>query len=130
MEDDEYIYDDDYPRKLLARQTSCEPQLTKNIVDEQPPPMPAIEFNDFHPDPDRSRLVLLDNHGHHRRRVVTRMDNRSPFPPGFVVGGPGGDPLGGELCGKHNLAILCSLSNRFPKLLLQTSSTFWASACC
>lgn len=64
-------------------------------VDEQQPPMPLIQFEEFNDGPERG-MAFLNDHGHHRRRVVTRMDNRSPFPPGFVVGGPGGDPLGGK----------------------------------
>ncbi|CAH0059445.1 unnamed protein product [Clonostachys solani] len=77
VDDEAFIYDDGFP------------------LDEQPPPMPALGWDSLNAESDRNRLVLLDNNGGNRRRILARMDNRSPFPigPGFVAGSPG-DPLG------------------------------------
>ncbi|KAF4459560.1 e3 ubiquitin- ligase huwe1 [Fusarium albosuccineum] len=68
MEDDEYLYDDEYP------------------LDDQPQPMPALGWDGLSPEEeDRHRhLFMMDNQS--RRRFLTRVDNRSPFPPGFMVG--------------------------------------------
>jgi E3 ubiquitin-protein ligase HUWE1 len=71
--------------------------LTRTIEDDQPAPMPALGWDglnadNMNADNHRNRLIVLDHHGNSRRR----MDNRSPFPPGFVVGSHG-DPLGGQL---------------------------------
>jgi hypothetical protein len=77
----------------------CRLTFSVFTVDEEAPPMPSIGWDDMNPDVDRNRLILLDNNGQSRRRVLTRMDNRSPFPPGqgFVVGShTGGEFLGGK----------------------------------
>ncbi|KAM5377384.1 hypothetical protein ACJZ2D_005065 [Fusarium nematophilum] len=68
MEEDEYLYDDEYP------------------LDDQPPPMPALGWDGLSPEEeDRHRhLFMMDSQS--RRRFLTRVDNRSPFPPGFMVG--------------------------------------------
>ncbi|RCI16673.1 hypothetical protein L249_2219 [Ophiocordyceps polyrhachis-furcata BCC 54312] len=67
MEDEEYIYDDDYP------------------LDEQPPPIPnTMSWDNFDPEDPQIQLMLLD--AGHRRSVLARMDNRSPFPPRFMAG--------------------------------------------
>ncbi|KAF5020000.1 hypothetical protein F66182_7988 [Fusarium sp. NRRL 66182] len=68
MDDDEYLYDDDYP------------------LDDQAQPMPALGWDGLgDEDEDRHRhMFLMDSQS--RRRLVPRGDNRSPFPPGIIVG--------------------------------------------
>ncbi|KAH6996749.1 hypothetical protein EDB80DRAFT_132055 [Ilyonectria destructans] len=68
IEDEEYVYDDDYP------------------LDEQPPPMPALGWDGLNPEGDEHRRQLFMLENQNRRRLLTRVDNRSPFPPGFMVG--------------------------------------------
>ncbi|KAH7156147.1 hypothetical protein EDB81DRAFT_378977 [Dactylonectria macrodidyma] len=68
IEDEEYVYDDDYP------------------LDEQPPPMPAIGWDGLNPEVDDRHRQLFMMENQNRRRLLTRVDNRSPFPPGFMVG--------------------------------------------
>ncbi|KAI5462186.1 hypothetical protein BGZ63DRAFT_354427 [Mariannaea sp. PMI_226] len=69
IEDEEYIYDDDYP------------------IDENPPPMPALGWDGLNPEgDDRRQMFLMDNQS--RRRLVARVENRSPFPAGFMTAGP------------------------------------------
>lgn len=83
---------------VRSQAASSLPRSFANLsaVDDQPPPMPALGWDAVNAEVDRNRLIFLDHNGPNRRRVLTRMENRSPFPPGFVVGGPGGDPLGGK----------------------------------
>ncbi|KAI8684605.1 HECT-type E3 ubiquitin transferase [Fusarium keratoplasticum] len=68
MEEDEYLYDDDYP------------------LDDQAQPLPALGWDGISPEEeDRHRhMFMMDNQS--RRRFLARVDNRSPFPPGFMVG--------------------------------------------
>lgn len=69
IEEEEYIYDDDYP------------------MDDQVPPMPALGWDSLNPDmDDRQRQMFMMDH-QNRRRVLGRMESRSPFPQGFMVGG-------------------------------------------
>ncbi|KYK61208.1 TOM1 protein [Drechmeria coniospora] len=71
IDDEEYIYDDDYP-------------------DEQLPPMPNPGWNSMSMSPEQEslfrqrQLILLEQQN--RRPVLTRMDNRSPFPPRLIAG--------------------------------------------
>ncbi|XP_044724417.1 HECT-domain (ubiquitin-transferase) domain-containing protein [Hirsutella rhossiliensis] len=67
MEDEEYIYDDDYPH-------------------DQPPPMPALGWDGLNPEVDDRHRQLFFLEGNHRRPVLARMDNRSPFTPRFMAG--------------------------------------------
>ncbi|OLN87260.1 E3 ubiquitin-protein ligase TOM1-like [Colletotrichum chlorophyti] len=67
MEEDELIYDEDYPH------------------DHPPPNLPsALGWDTLVVEP-------FGGHNHHHRH---RHGHRSPFPPGFMVGGGGRDPLG------------------------------------
>ncbi|KAK7429230.1 E3 ubiquitin-protein ligase tom1 [Neonectria magnoliae] len=75
VEDEEYIYDDDYP------------------LDEQPPSMPILGWDEPHREDDEHHRHLFMMETQHRRRLLTRVDNRSPFPPGFMVGS-GRDSIG------------------------------------
>ena len=57
--------------------------------------MPALGWDGLNPEMDDRQLLMLENQS--RRRLLTRMDNnRSPFPPGFMVGGSSRDHFGGE----------------------------------
>ncbi|TWU74892.1 hypothetical protein ED733_003614 [Metarhizium rileyi] len=73
IDDEEYIYDEDYP-------------------DDGVPQMPSLGWDAVNPDmDDRHRnMLLVDGH---RRPVLARMDNRSPFPTRFL-GGSHRDQLG------------------------------------
>ncbi|KAH6900081.1 hypothetical protein B0T10DRAFT_14649 [Thelonectria olida] len=77
LDEEGYIYDDDYP------------------IDQNPPPVGApmaLGWDGLDPDgDDRRQMFLMDNP--QRRRLVTRIDNRSPFPAGFM-GGNNRDALG------------------------------------
>jgi hypothetical protein len=67
------------------------------VVDQNPPPVGApmaLGWDGLDPDGDeRRQMFLMDNP--QRRRLVTRIDNRSPFPAGFM-GGNNRDALGGK----------------------------------
>lgn len=65
MEDEEYAYDDDYPEGNIGT-------------------MPALGWDALNPDIDQRQLFVLE--GNHRRPVLTRVDNRSPFPSRFAAG--------------------------------------------
>lgn len=68
MEDDEYLYDDEYP------------------LDDQPQPMPALGWDGLGgEDDDRRQMFMLENQNR-RRFIASRGDNRSAFPPNFIVG--------------------------------------------
>jgi hypothetical protein len=89
MEDEEYIYDDDYPREWPPFNDHYSPKPSNvtlsRTVNDPLPPMPALGWDGFTPEvDDRHRQVfLLDNN---RRPVLARMDNRNPFPPRFIPG--------------------------------------------
>ena len=102
MEEQEYLYDDDYPRKFTDNITGSHfftTSFTNNpSVDDQPPPMPALGWDGMNTDAaTQQQLLLIDNHLSPRRRILTRADGRSPFPPGSVIVRGGGDPLAGEI---------------------------------
>ncbi|QUC16386.1 uncharacterized protein UV8b_00627 [Ustilaginoidea virens] len=67
MDDEEYIYDDDYP-------------------DDEIPQMPALGWDGMTSDADERHRQLSFFEGHNRRSVLTRMENRSPFPTRFASG--------------------------------------------
>ncbi|KAJ6439602.1 TOM1 protein [Purpureocillium lavendulum] len=68
IEDEEYIYDDDYP-------------------EDQMPPMPAgLGWDSLNAEMDDGHRPLFVLDGSHRRPMLARMDNRSPFPPRFGAG--------------------------------------------
>lgn len=64
-----------------------------SALDDHLPPMPALGWDGLDPDiSDRNRqLFFLE--GNQRRPVLTRMDDRSPFPPRFMAG-PNRGPVG------------------------------------
>ncbi|RDA92960.1 hypothetical protein CP533_5510 [Ophiocordyceps camponoti-saundersi (nom. inval.)] len=89
MEDEEYIYDDVYPRTYPGEmiRSRFEQAMTEIMIpaDEQPPPIPnTLGWDNFDPEDPQIQLMLLD--ASHRRSVLARMDNRSPFPPRFMAG--------------------------------------------
>lgn len=63
-------------------------------VDDQPVPMAALGWDGLSPEEEdqHRHLFMMDNN---RRRLLTRVDNRSPFPPGFMVGS-NRDAIGGK----------------------------------
>ncbi|OAQ79953.1 HECT-like protein [Purpureocillium lilacinum] len=68
IEDEEYIYDDDYP-------------------EDQMPPMPAgLGWDSLNAEMDDGHRPLFVLDGSHRRPMLARMDNRSPFPPRYPTG--------------------------------------------
>lgn len=62
----------------------------------------ALGWDGLNPDADRNRLIVLDSNANtnNRRRVLARMDNRSPFPLGPFVRA-NGDPLEGRKLELH-----------------------------
>lgn len=79
------------------------------IVDDQPPPMPALGWDGLNPEGDEHRRQLFMLENQNRRRLLTRVDNRSPFPPGFMVG-TSRDTIGGESCSLRNVFALADPS--------------------
>lgn len=114
MEDEEYIYDDDYPRKYNANSLSLVTMLTPVI---EQPPMQALGWDGLNPDIE-DQLVMME-HQNNRRRLLARMD-RSPFPPGFMVGNS--RDFGGMFNTLVSDSVLLIRLLRFPKLLLPRAS--------
>lgn len=84
MDDEEYIYDDDYPRAWAADWRRREIADTGS-VDNQPQPMPALGWDGLNPEGDDRHRQLFFLEGNHRRPVLARMD-RSPFTPRLMAG--------------------------------------------
>lgn len=83
MEDEELIYDDDRALAALRRSTDI---TDTDLVDDQPPPMPALGWDGLNPEVDDRHRQLFFLEGNNRRPVLARMDNRSPFTPRFMAG--------------------------------------------
>lgn len=76
--------------------------------------MPALGWDGLNPEGDEHRRQLFMLENQNRRRLLTRVDNRSPFPPGFMVG-TNRDTIGGESCSLRTCLLLLIL-------LFQTSA--------
>lgn len=85
MEDEEYIYDDDYPRAYIEAWSPTQ-IADPGSEDDQPPPMPALGWDGFNPEVDERHRQLFFLEGNHRRPVLARTDNRSPFTSRLMAG--------------------------------------------